>query len=180
MSTYKAPIADMRFALFDVLGCEALFERLGFADATRDVVEAVLDEAARFTETVLAPLNRVGDEVGCVFDKTTGAVTTPPGFKQAYAQFVEGGWSGLVSPPEFGGQGLPHTAGVPMKEMIDAANLAWGNFPLLSHGATEALLHHGDDWQKEVFLKPLVDGRWTGTMCLTEPHCGTDLGLLKT
>jgi alkylation response protein AidB-like acyl-CoA dehydrogenase len=107
-------------------------------------------------------------------------VTTPPGFKQAYQQYVEGGWAGLVSPTEFGGQGLPHAAGIPLKEMIDAANLAWGNFPLLSHGATEALLHHGEDWQREVFLKPLVDGRWTGTMCLTEPHCGTDLGLLKT
>lgn len=180
MSTYKAPLADMRFALFDVLGAEAAFQRLGFADATRDVLDAVLDEGARFTETVLAPLNRVGDEIGCSYDKASGAVTTPPGFKQAYAQYVEGGWAGLVSPGEFGGQGLPHAAGVPLKEMIDAANLAWGNFPLLSHGATEALLHHGEAWQQEVFLKPLVEGRWTGTMCLTEPHCGTDLGLLKT
>lgn len=180
MSTYKAPLADMRFALFDVLGAEAMFQRLGFADATRDVLDAVLDEGARFTETVLAPLNRVGDEIGCSYDKASGAVTTPPGFKQAYAQYVEGGWAGLVSPGEFGGQGLPHAAGVPLKEMIDAANLAWGNFPLLSHGATEALLHHGEAWQQEVFLKPLVEGRWTGTMCLTEPHCGTDLGLLKT
>ncbi|MEG3790035.1 acyl-CoA dehydrogenase C-terminal domain-containing protein [Lysobacter sp. CCNWLW3] len=180
MSTYKAPLADMRFALFDVLGAEAAFQRLGFAEATRDVLDAVLDEGARFTETVLAPLNRVGDEIGCSYDKASGAVTTPPGFKQAYAQYVEGGWAGLVSPSEFGGQGLPHAAGVPLKEMIDAANLAWGNFPLLSHGATEALLHHGEAWQQEVFLKPLVEGRWTGTMCLTEPHCGTDLGLLKT
>ncbi|KRD30419.1 acyl-CoA dehydrogenase [Lysobacter sp. Root916] len=180
MSTYKAPLADMRFALFDVLGAEAAFQRLGFAEATRDVLDAVLDEGARFTETVLAPLNRVGDEIGCSYDKASGAVTTPPGFKQAYAQYVEGGWAGLVSPSEFGGQGLPHAAGVPLKEMIDAANLAWGNFPLLSHGATEALLHHGEAWQQEVFLKPLIEGRWTGTMCLTEPHCGTDLGLLKT
>jgi alkylation response protein AidB-like acyl-CoA dehydrogenase len=180
MSTYRAPLADMRFALFDVLGAEALFARLGFADATRDVVDAVLEEGARFNESVLAPLNKVGDQVGCSYDKATGEVRTPPGFREAYAQFVEGGWSGLTSPPEFGGQGLPHLAGVPLKEMIDAANLAWGNFPLLSHGATEALLHHGEDWQREAFLKPLVEGRWTGTMCLTEPHCGTDLGLLKT
>ncbi|MGN7725854.1 acyl-CoA dehydrogenase C-terminal domain-containing protein [Luteimonas sp. 22616] len=180
MSTYKAPLHDIRFALHDVLGAEALFARLGFAEATGDIIDAVLDESARFTETVLAPLNRVGDEVGCGYDKATGAVTTPPGFKEAYAQFVDGGWSGLASPAEFGGQGMPHLAAVPMKEMIDAANLAWGNFPLLSHGATEALLHHGEAWQQEVFLKPLVDGRWTGTMCLTEPHCGTDLGLLKT
>lgn len=180
MSIYHAPLSDIRFALFDVLGAEALFQRIGFGEATRDTLDAVLDESARFTETVLAPLNHVGDEVGCRYDKRTGDVTTPPGFKQAYAQFVEGGWSGLVSPTRFGGQGLPHLAGMPLKEMIDAANLAWGNFPLLSHGATEALLHHGQPWQQEVFLKPLVDGRYTGTMCLTEPHCGTDLGLLKT
>ncbi|MBX3713851.1 MAG: acyl-CoA dehydrogenase C-terminal domain-containing protein [Lysobacter sp.] len=180
MNTYKAPLTDIRFALYDVLDSEALFARLGFADANRELVDAILDESARFTETVIAPLNRTGDEHGCSLDKATGAVTTPPGFRDAYRQFAENGWAGLVSPPEFGGQGLPHTAGVPVKEMIDAANLAWGNFPLLSHGATEALLHHGEDWQKEAFLKPIVEGRWTGTMCLTEPHCGSDLGLLKT
>ena len=179
MSHYKAPLADMRFALFDVIGAEAAFQRMGFADATRDVLDAVLEEGARFNETVLAPLNAVGDREGCRLDPATGEVTTPPGFKQAYAQYVDGGWSGLTAPAEFGGQGMPHAAGVPLKEMIDAANLAWGNFPLLSHGATEALLHHGEAWQQERFLKPLVDGRWTGTMCLTEPHCGTDLGLLR-
>ena len=179
MSHYKAPLADMRFALFDVIGAEAAFQRMGFADATRDVLDAVLEEGARFNETVLAPLNAVGDREGCRLDAATGEVTTPPGFKQAYAQYVDGGWSGLTAPAEFGGQGMPHAAGVPLKEMIDAANLAWGNFPLLSHGATEALLHHGEAWQQERFLKPLVDGRWTGTMCLTEPHCGTDLGLLR-
>lgn len=179
-SSYRAPLDDMRFALFDVLGAEALFARLGYAEASRDVLDAILDEAARFTENVLAPLNEVGDRVGCTYDKATGDVRTPPGFREAYRQFVEGGWSGLVSPVEFGGQGLPHLAGLPLKEMIDAANLAWGNFPLLSHGATEALLHHGEDWQREAFLKPIVEGRWTGTMCLTESHCGTDLGLLKT
>ncbi|WP_149194140.1 acyl-CoA dehydrogenase C-terminal domain-containing protein [Luteimonas suaedae] len=180
MSTYKAPLADIRFVLYDVLEAEALFARLGFVDASRDIVDAVLEEGARFNETVLAPLNRIGDETGCRYDKATGAVTTPPGFREAYAQYVEGGWPGLTAPPAFGGQGLPHTVGVPLKEMIDAANLAWGNFPLLSHGATEALLHHGEPWQQEVFLKPLIEGRWTGTMCLTEAHCGTDLGLLRT
>ncbi|MEZ0469685.1 acyl-CoA dehydrogenase C-terminal domain-containing protein [Luteimonas salinilitoris] len=180
MSTYQPPLADIRFALYDVLEAEALFARLGFTDASRDIVDAVLEEGARFNETVLAPLNRIGDEAGCRYDKATGAVTTPPGFREAYAQYVEGGWPGLTAPPAFGGQGLPHAVGVPLKEMIDAANLAWGNFPLLSHGATEALLHHGEPWQQEVFLKPLVEGRWTGTMCLTEAHCGTDLGLLRT
>ncbi|MEP6632697.1 MAG: acyl-CoA dehydrogenase C-terminal domain-containing protein [Luteimonas sp.] len=180
MNLYRAPLADMRFALYDVLDVGTLFARLGFAEATRDVVEAILDEAARFTETVLAPLNRIGDEAGCKYDPASGDVATPPGFKQAYGHYVDGGWAGLVSPTAFGGQGLPHAAGVPLKEMIDAANLAWGNFPLLSHGATEALLHHGADWQQDVFLKRLVSGEWTGTMCLTEAHCGTDLGLLKT
>ena len=180
MSTYKAPISDIRFALHDVLKVEPLFARLGFTDATSDVVDAVLEEAGRFSSNVLAPLNRVGDEIGCVLDPASGEVTTPPGFKQAYEQFVEGGWTGLTAAPEYGGQGLPHTLGVPLNEMVNAANLAWGNFPLLSHGAIEALKHHGEAWQQEVFLKPLIDGRWTGTMCLTEPHCGTDLGLLRT
>ncbi|WP_147653752.1 acyl-CoA dehydrogenase C-terminal domain-containing protein [Vulcaniibacterium gelatinicum] len=180
MSTYAAPLEEIRFALHDVLGAEALFARLGHAEASRDLMDAVLEEAARFAVAVLAPLNRIGDETGCRFDPATGEVRTPPGFREAYAQFVAGGWSGLTAPPEYGGQGLPHLLGVPLKEMIDAANLAWGNFPLLSHGATEALLHHGEAWQREVFLKPLVEGRWTGTMCLTEPHCGSDLGLLRT
>ncbi|MBD9479684.1 acyl-CoA dehydrogenase C-terminal domain-containing protein [Pseudoxanthomonas sp. PXM02] len=179
-ASYKAPLTDLRFALYDVLGVEPLFQRLGYTEATRDILDAVLDEAARFTETVLAPLNSVGDEIGSQLDKATGEVTTPPGFKAAYTQFVDGGWTGLTSSPEFGGQGLPHTMGVPLNELVNASNLAWGNFPLLSHGAVEALKHHGEAWQQEVFLKPLVEGRWTGTMCLTEPHCGTDLGLLKT
>ncbi|MGX5732154.1 acyl-CoA dehydrogenase C-terminal domain-containing protein [Pseudoxanthomonas beigongshangi] len=180
MSAYRAPLNDIRFALYDVLDAEALFARLGYADATRDILDAVLEEAARFSETVLAPLNSVGDEVGSTYDKATQAVTTPPGFKEAYAQFTEGGWTGLTASQDFGGQGLPHVMGVPLNEMVNAANLAWGNFPLLSHGAVEALKQHGEPWQQDVFLKPLVDGRWTGTMCLTEPHCGTDLGLLKT
>src|SRR5690606_29253557 len=158
----------------------ALFARLGLGDANRELVDAVLEEGARFAETVLAPLNAVGDAHGCTLDQATGAVATPPGFADAYAQFVEGGWSGLAVPAGWGGQGLPHAVDVAIKEMIDAANLAWGNFPLLSHGAVDALLRHGEDWQREAFLRPIVEGRWTGTMCLTEPHCGSDLGLLRT
>lgn len=180
MSSYTAPLTDFRFALHDVLGAQALFARLGYTEASTDIIDAVLEEAGRFTSQVLAPLNSVGDEIGCAFDKSTHAVTTPPGFRAAYDQFVEGGWNGLTAEPQFGGQGMPHTLGVPLSEMINAANLAWGNFPLLSHGAMEALRQHGETWQQDVFLKPLIDGRWTGTMCLTEPHCGTDLGLLKT
>jgi alkylation response protein AidB-like acyl-CoA dehydrogenase len=180
MNNYTAPQRDMKFALYDVLESEKLFATLGIANADRELMDAVLEEAAKFTQTVLAPLNSVGDEAGCIYDKTTGAVTTPPGFKEAYAQFVDGGWSGLTAPEAMGGQDLPESLGAVVKEMIDAANLAWGNYPLLSHGATEALKHHGEDWQKEAFLKPIIEGRWTGTMCLTEPHCGSDLGLLKT
>ena len=180
MSNYQAPIDDVRFVLNDVFNAQALFARLGFQDATPDVVDAVLEEAARFTGSVLAPLNAVGDQQGCRHDPATGDVTTPDGFKAAYARFIEAGWPGLTANPAFGGQGLPHMLGLSVNEMINAANLAWGNFPLLSHGAVMALERHGEDWQREVFLKPLVEGRWTGTMCLTEPHCGTDLGLLRT
>jgi alkylation response protein AidB-like acyl-CoA dehydrogenase len=180
MNTYKAPLADIRFALFDVLKGDELFSRLGLDDANRELIDAVLEESARFSETVLAPLNRIGDEHGAVYDKATGKVTTPPGFKEAFAQFAEGGWTGLESPTGYGGQGMPHTLGSAMKEMVNAGNLAWGNFPLLSHGATDALLHHGQEWQKDAFLPPMIAGRWTGTMCLTEPHCGSDLGMIKT
>lgn len=181
MTRYTAPLADLRFALHDVLDVTAAYTKLpGCTDATRDVVDAVLEEAAKFAEQVLAPLNASGDAEGCAFDKATQSVRTPKGFKDAFAQYVDGGWIGLTAKPEFGGQGLPETVGAALKEMIDAANLSWGNYPMLSHGASSALEHHGEDWQREVFLKPLVAGTWTGTMCLTEPHCGTDLGLLKT
>ncbi|GAA4862316.1 acyl-CoA dehydrogenase C-terminal domain-containing protein [Luteimonas vadosa] len=180
MTTYHAPLNDIRFALYDVLRADEMFSRLGYEHATRDVLDAVLDEAARFTEVVLAPLNAVGDRHGCRYDKDSGDVTTPPGFKAAFDRFVEGGWTGLTASPDLGGQGLPHTMGVPLNEMVNAANLAWGNFPLLSHSAIDALTQHGEPWQHDAFLKPLVEGRWTGTMCLTEPHCGTDLGLLRT
>ncbi|MDH5835583.1 acyl-CoA dehydrogenase C-terminal domain-containing protein [Luteimonas kalidii] len=180
MSRYSAPLRDIRFALFDLLDVASAFRRLGFDDASRDTVDAVLDESARFCGTILAPLNRIGDEHGVRFDPSDGSVTTAPGFRDAYTQFAQGGWGGLAAPAEYGGMGLPHVLGMPLEEMIDAANLAWGNFPLLSHGAASALLHHGEEWQREVFLTRLVSGEWTGTMCLTEPHCGTDLGLLKT
>ncbi len=179
MSKYQAPLRDMRFSLFDVLGADALYARLpGLEGATRELVDAVLEEAAKFNEQVLAPLNKSADDEGCHFDN--GNVRTPKGFKEAYTQFVAGGWSGLVADPAYGGQGLPESVGAVVKEMLDSANLSWGNYPLLSHGATVALEHVAEEWQREVFLKPIVDGRWTGTMCLTEPHCGTDLGLLKT
>ena len=181
MSRYTAPLADLRFALYDVLEVDKTYQRLpGCEAATRDVVDAVLEEAAKFAEQVLAPLNQSGDVEGCTYDAATHSVRTPTGFKEAFAQYVDGGWIGLTAKEAFGGQGLPEGIGAALKEMIDSANLSWGNYPMLSHGASSALEHHGEDWQREVFLKPLVSGQWTGTMCLTEPHCGTDLGLLKT
>ncbi len=179
MNKYTVPLRDMRFALFDVLQAEKHYAVLGADAAQRDVLDAALDEAARFNEQILAPLNQSGDAEGCHFDKASGQVRTPKGFKEAYRAFVDGGWSSLTASAELGGMDLPESFGVLIKEMIDAANLSWGTYPLLSHGATEALKHHGEAWQKEVFLKPIIDGRWTGTMCLTEPHCGSDLGLLK-
>src|SRR5690242_10635304 len=178
---YTAPLADVRFALYDVLEVEKLFVRLPGCEAlNRELMDAVLEEAAKFSQAVLAPLNQTGDQQGCTFDKDTASVTTPEGFKRAYEQFVDGGWAGLTAPEAFGGQGLPEAIGAPVKEFIDSANLAWGAYPLLSHGAIEALRVIGEDWQKEAFLKRIVSGEWTGTMCLTEPHCGSDLGLLKT
>jgi alkylation response protein AidB-like acyl-CoA dehydrogenase len=181
MNKYQAPLRDIQFALFDVVQADRLYAQLPGAEAVnRELVEAVLLEGARFTQDVLAPLNGPGDAEGCHFDKDSGEVRAPAGFKDAYEKFVEGGWTGLTAPEIYGGQHLPESVGAALKEMIDAANLAWGNYPLLSHGATEALKHHGEEWQREVFLKPIIDGRWTGTMCLTEPHCGSDLGLLKT
>ncbi len=180
MNGYTAPLRDIRFALFDVIGAESLYQQLGLENAQRDVLDAVFEEAAKFTAGVLAPLNGSGDAEGCSHDRETGEVRAPKGFREAYLQFVEGGWTGLTGPEAYGGQGLPESVGSVLKEMINAANLAWGNYPLLAHGATEALKHHGEDWQKEVFLRAIVEGRWTGTMCLTEPHCGSDLGLLKT
>src|SRR5690606_24747562 len=140
MNSYKAPLRDLRFALFDVLDVESLFARLpGSEQANRELIDAVLEESARFNETILAPLNQSGDAEGCHYDADSGSVTTPKGFKDAYDQFVENGWSGLTAPEDMGGQHLPETVGVAVKEMIDAANLSWGTYPLLSHGAVEAL-----------------------------------------
>ena len=180
MNTYKAPIKDMKFVMFDLLQAEQTYQQLGFDNTDREILDAVLKEAAKFTEQVLSPLNITGDQQGCHFDKDSGKVRTPDGFKQAYQQFVEAGWSGLTASEALGGQNMPESLACIFKEMIDAANLSWGNYPLLSHGAVEALKHYGDSWQQEIFLKAIIEGRWTGTMCLTEPHCGSDLGLLKT
>jgi alkylation response protein AidB-like acyl-CoA dehydrogenase len=140
----------------------------------------VLEEGGKFAAEVLAPLNRGGDEQGCVLDPKTNAVTAPAGFKEAYAKFIEGGWPALSADPAFGGQGLPILLNQCLYEMLNSANQAWTMYPGLSHGAYECLHAHGTDEQKRIYLPKLVSGEWTGTMCLTEPHCGTDLGMLRT
>ncbi|KEA63974.1 Acyl-CoA dehydrogenase [Marinobacterium lacunae] len=179
MPEYKAPQRDIQFVLNDLLQMEQHYQSLpGCEDATPDMVSAIIEEGARFAERVLSPLNSVGDQQGCTFKD--GEVTTPEGFRDAYQQFVEGGWPSLSHSPEFGGQGLPESIGIVINEMVGTANWSWSMYPGLSHGAMNTLEAHGTDEQKQTYLTKLVSGEWTGTMCLTEPHCGTDLGLLRT
>ena len=181
MTMYKAPLDDQRFALFDVLGAEAVLTGLeGGAEHTRDLFDAVLEEAGKLAEQVLAPTNWPADLEGCRYDKATRTVTTPKGFKEAFRQFADGGWTGLTNPEAYGGQALPGVLGTATTEIFQSGNLAWSLYPLLSEGACHALEIHGEAWQRERFMKPIVAGRWTGTMCLTEPQAGSDLGLLKT
>jgi alkylation response protein AidB-like acyl-CoA dehydrogenase len=179
MPTYKAPVDDTLFLLNDVFHVDRYNNLPGFADASPDLVEAVLREAAKFTEEVLTPLNRVGDKEGCK-RHPDGRVTTPTGFKDAYRQLTEGGWIGMSSPAEFGGQGMPSLLSVIVNEYLASANLAFSMYPGLVQGATAALLQHGNDSLKATYLPHMISGRWAGTMNLTEPHCGTDLGLLRT
>ena len=178
MATYKAPLRDMRFVLNEVLDIGTISSLPKFGEVTPDLVDAVLEEAAKICEQVLFPINRSGDEEGCTFEN--GVVRTPAGFKEAYRTFVEGGWTNLSTDPQFGGQGLPATVGFVVEEMICSANLAFGMYPGLSHGAYEAIRHHANDDIRQTYLTKLGEGTWSGTMCLTEPHCGTDLGMLRT
>ena len=179
MPTYKAPVEDVQFLLNDVFHVERYDNLPGFADASPDVVEAILSEAAKFAEEVLAPLNRVGDLEGCT-RHPDGRVTTPKGFKEAYKQLSDGGWLGISAPPEYGGQGLPATLNTCVSEFMISANMSFAMYSGLVQGAVSALLIHGDDIQKKTFLPKMIAGEWAGTMNLTEPHCGTDLGLLRT
>ena len=175
MTTYKAPLRDYRFVLEELLEVERLTELPGYAEATPEIFRAVLEEGGKLCEEVLFPLNRSGDEEGCTYEN--GRVTTPKGFKAAYDTFRGGGWTALGCDPEYGGQGLPHTLNFCLEEMICSANFSFGMYPGLSGGAYRALARHGTAEQKQKYLPRLVDGIWSGTMCLTEPHCGTDLGL---
>ena len=181
MTLYQAPLDDMRFALHDVLHAEAVLTKLAGGEGhTRDLLDAVLEEAAKLAEQVLAPTNASGDAEGCHYDKASRTVTTPKGFKEAFRAFAEGGWTGLTAEEKFGGQGLPGVIGTATTEMFQAGNLSWSLYPLLSEGACHAMELHGTEAQQETYVKPIVAGRWTGTMCLTEPQAGSDLGLLKT
>lgn len=179
MPVYTAPTRDYKFVLHDVLNMSQYGNLPGFADADADTVDAILEEAAKVSEQVLAPLNRTGDVEGCT-RHDDGSVTTPTGFIDAYKQFAEAGWMGLSQPQEYGGQGLPQVLGLATAEMTSAANMAFGMYPGLTGGAVRALLAGGSEEQKQMYLPKMISGEWTGTMNLTEPHCGTDLGLLRT
>jgi acyl-CoA dehydrogenase len=179
MPTYAAPVRDTLFVLNDVLGYERYSNLAGFSDASGDVLKAILGEGAKLAENVMLPLNRVGDLEGCV-RHDDGSVTTPKGFREAFNEYRQGGWMGLAVPAEFGGQGLPHSVHAAIGEYLSSANMALMMYPGLTQGAIAAILVHGTDEQKQSFLPKMVDGAWTGTMNLTEPHCGTDLGLLRT
>ena len=179
MPDYKAPLRDISFVINEVLESEKLYQTLpGFEEATQDLMDAIVEEGGKFAEQELAPLNRVGDEEGCTWSED--GVKTPEGFSAAYQKYVENGWPALAAATEDGGQGMPNMLGISMTEMVGSANWSWGMYPGLSHGAVNTVEAHGSAEQKEKFLTKLVSGEWTGTMCLTESHCGTDLGMLRT
>ena len=181
MPQYTPPIRDMQFLLHEVLDAVPTLQALPpHADIDADTLNAVLSEGGKFAAEVVTPLNLPGDAEGCQLDKTTHAVTAPKGYRQAYAQYVEGGWPALSCDPAYGGQGLPLVLNQCFYEMLNSASQAWTMYPGLSHGAYECLHAHGTAEQKALYLPRLTSGQWTGTMCLTEPHCGTDLGLLRT
>ena len=180
MTQYQPPLRDMQFVMHEVLNVvDELKQCPKHAEVDADLINAVLEEGGKFAAEVLLPLNLSGDAEGCVLDKTTHEVTPPQGFKAAYAKYVEGGWPAMGCDPEYGGQGLPVVLNQSLYEMMNSANQAWTMYPGLSHGAYEALHAHGTAEQKATYLPRLTSGEWTGTMCLTEAHCGTDLGLLR-
>lgn len=178
MPTYTAPIDDFKFVLHDFLNIEKYSNLPGFDEASPDLVAAILEEGGKLASEVLQPLNQSGDQEGCHWDD--GVVTTPKGFKEAYDLYKESGWQGLTGNPEYGGQGLPQPLGLAVSEMMIAANWGFGMYPGLTKGATEAIEAHASDELKDKYLPNMVSGQWSGTMNLTEPHCGTDLGLLRT
>ncbi|MBI1392702.1 MAG: acyl-CoA dehydrogenase [Alphaproteobacteria bacterium] len=178
MTTYTPPVKDMSFVINDVLNIHKYSNLPGFADATAETIEAILEEGGKLASEVLHPLNKVGDREGCK-RHDDGSVTTPTGFKDAYNQFREGGWNGIAFDPDYGGQGLPFVIAMALNEMISGANMAFGMYPGLAAGAANALHAHGSEELKRRYLPKMISGEWGGTMNLTEPHCGTDLGLLR-
>jgi alkylation response protein AidB-like acyl-CoA dehydrogenase len=178
MAVYAPPLRDMKFVYRELFDGDGLQKLEGYGDFTADVIDAVLEEAGKLASEVLFPLNLSGDGEGCTLEN--GVVRTPKGFKEAYDQFAAGGWCGIACDPEFGGQGLPKAVNMMIEEMICSSNMAFGMYPGLTHGAYNALELYGTDEQKQMYLPKFVDGSWSGTMCLTEPHCGTDLGLIRT
>ncbi|MFD0666797.1 acyl-CoA dehydrogenase C-terminal domain-containing protein [Ramlibacter sp. MAHUQ-53] len=181
MPTYTPPLRDMQFVMHEVLKVADEFKAMPrHAETDADTINAILEEGGRFASEVVQPLNAVGDAEGCRLDRETHEVTTPTGFKEAYAKYVEGGWPSLAADPAYGGQGLPVVVNECFYEMLNSASQAWTMYPGLTHGAYECLHAHGTEAQQRLFLPKLTSGEWTGTMCLTEPHCGTDLGLLRT
>ena len=178
MTSYTAPLRDMRFALYELADFATVTALPGCGEVTPDLVDPILEAGGIFCSEVLAPLNRLGDEEGCHFEN--GVVRTPAGFREAYTAFCRDGWPALHADPAYGGQGLPKTVSLMFEEMICSANLSFGMYPGLSHGAYEALRAHGTPALQQLYLPKLVSGEWSGTMCLTEPQCGTDLGLLRT
>ncbi|HYD79251.1 MAG TPA: acyl-CoA dehydrogenase C-terminal domain-containing protein [Paucimonas sp.] len=181
MGQYTAPLRDMQFVLHELLNVEQELKQLpAHAETDADIINQVLEEGGKFASEVLFPLNHSGDREGCRLDKETHVVSTPKGFKEAYQQYVDAGWPALSCDPEYGGQGLPIVLNNAFYEMLNSSNQAWTMYPGLSHGAYECIHAHGTPEQQKLYLPKLVSGEWTGTMCLTEPHCGTDLGLLRT
>ncbi len=178
MATFTPPLREMKFVFRELFNGDDLQNLKGYGDFSADVVDAVLEEAGKLSAEVLFPLNLSGDEEGCTFEN--GVVRTPKGFKEAYQQFAAGGWCGIACDPEYGGQGLPKAINMMIEELICSSNMAFGMYPGLTHGAYNALELYGTDEQKATYLPKFVDGSWSGTMCLTEPHCGTDLGLIRT
>ena len=179
MPDYKAPLRDIKFVMSELLDSEQHYASInGGEDATPDMVDAIIVEGARFCEQVLSPLNQVGDREGCTL--ADDVVTTPTGFKEAYQQYVDGGWPSMTADTNYGGQGLPHSLGLVMSEMVGTCNWSFGMYPGLSHGCTNTIETHGSEEHKQTYLTKLISGEWTGTMCLTEPHCGSDLGTLRT